>query len=505
MAGLDPAPLNAYQRSQLDRQRQERERRVMELVQSRAAPIRVAEEDEARQTFLSRRRRSPTFVLDPPPHRIQQATATRHTQQLWRPGTRSPQLTASWTSLPTRPRAERHMRRLPALRTPSPPRTPLALSRLSVVRLYEEENAFSRTDREEPRYSEMSRALPVAASRNTVPWAPHPVSRVFQQWRLPVASAPPLLREPAALSVDSRLIARSAAIDLLPSPSKPALFRPEPRLHLRTDKQDGGRKQAAERAELRTAGESAAASNKQAADEAGTVTATDEQHDSEHELQVEEREEQQKQRHDHQPSIAPQRAQQTDPPAATCPSSSEASMATPVQPVVQSSADIERSLAACSSEAAATHDEKTAAAEQERAEAGAQQQQMAQQPASPLIEVDGQEERAEVEPAHHVQSDSSAVSSHFAFVGAARYDGTPWVRQLLTDNGIHVVEFDDERCNTAFVESDYTSAQLGPSPIAASKEEEISFYDMQYIRDTALGTAKELSEYRLSKPSERRR
>ena len=112
------------------------------------------------------------------------------------------------------------------------------------------------------------------------------------------------------------------------------------------------------------------------------------------------------------------------------------------------------------------------------------------------------EKRDEAEIPEQSEADS-VVSSHYAFVGPAKFDGTPWVRQLLLDNGIHLVDFDDERCNIAFVESDYTSAQLSSQPIEASKEAYISFYDMQYVRDTATGDSKELSEYRLSKPSDR--
>jgi len=238
--------------------------------------------------------------------------------------------------------------------------------------------------------------------------------------------------------------------------------------------------------------------------------------ESEKQQQQQERSEQ---KQDDRSCATPQPAQQT----ASLPAGQQGDDKTETgaageQPV-RSSADIERALAHCDSEEPGTEQKKQSAKTTEAEETDQQRQttlpvslpQQPQQPppSSPIIDVEAEAEAAEQqdEAADRPQSQSdadSAVSSHYAFVGPTKYGDSTLVLQILTDNGIHLVDFHDERCNIAFVECDYTAAQLSAQSMAVSKEAEVIFYDTQYIRDTAVGSAREISEYRLSKPSERR-
>ena len=103
MAAVQPPSLNAYQRAQIERQQQEQHRRLMENERSRLVPLRQAEEDEARQEFLSRRRRSPTFALDPPPHLIQPTAQLRHAPHQLLPSRTDSTLPAYSALIPVRP------------------------------------------------------------------------------------------------------------------------------------------------------------------------------------------------------------------------------------------------------------------------------------------------------------------------------------------------------------------------------------------------------------------
>ena len=266
---LEPLPLNAYQLVQLEKQQQEQQRRLVGLERSRLDPMRQAEE-EARREFLSRRRRSPTFVLDPPPHFIQPLNPPRYTQQLQQRRAGSP-LPAYPPTLPVRPaplqteettqRREATLyadvsaqvvrarptsyplpRRPPALRTPSPPRTPVPLPRTTGMRLFGERAFFQRRQLE-PEYSAMNHELTATGRSNhcPVPWIQQPIFHV-PPMRPPALFVPPLLRLPAAEAPTARrFVATSAAIDLLPSPESPSVFRPEPAPHMRGNKLDGGK------------------------------------------------------------------------------------------------------------------------------------------------------------------------------------------------------------------------------------------------------------------------
>ena len=489
----------------------------------RANSIRQAEEDEARLSFLTLRRRSPPFAVDPPPHVIQPKDPPQYMQHLlprrrdeWPPpavetllsgpparfhrGSR-PERSDDKHELPAWPVADLRMRRPPGLRTPSPPRTPRALSQHRGLRQHE--NAFFRARPFEALYSTDHIAmLASGCSHPLVPWAKLPTFRAPQSVRVPPAPAPPRLQLAAVEARSATPLAQRAAVEMLPSPSSPVVFRPEPPPHMRPDKRDGGRKAPttapAERKKANGVdnhhSEGRQAEKTQAADvsvmENGELPQQQQQH-------------QQDQTHNSQPAAVPQSSQPEAGLSADCQGDIAMDNNVVVEQPLQSSADIEAALAHCEGKPAA--DEKTTEAVEVVAP---QQQPIEQQPSSPIIDVIDVEAEAEAEtkddPAPHEQSETdSAVSSHYAFVGPAKYDGSPWVKQLLTDNGIHVVEFDDERCNIAFLESDYSPAQLGQQPMPVEREADIIFYDMQYIRDTAVGEAGELAEYRLSKPSER--
>ena len=394
-----------------------------------------------------------------------------------------------------------HMPRPPALRTPSPPRTPVALRHTVRPRLFDEE-AFFHAQRSEPPHSAVNHAL-TAMSRpdHLVPWFQPPPFRVPLPLRPPAIAALSLPRVTAVEApVSRRLAAQGAAVGLLPSPSSPTVFRPQLPPHMRVDKHDGGRAAVTsaapgpvtDSANYNISSNEHEAQNHSAVEVSGGVN------------------EEQQQRHleleqDNQPSTTLQTVPQAESSQVDQPSDKKTEAEAGVEQVVKSTADIERALADCKDEQPAA-DEKNNAPEQEAEEVEKDDQQATQQPDSPIIdiiELDGESEKRD-EAETRVQSEAdSAVSSHYAFVGPAKFDGSPVVRQLLIDNGIHIVEFDDERCNIAFVESDYTPEQLSTEPIPAGKEEDISFYDMQFIRDTVVGSAKELSVYRLTKPSER--
>lgn len=552
VAVVQPPQLNGYQRTQMQRQQQELQQRLMEREWSRDAPPWQAEEEEARQAFLSRRQRSPTFVLDPPPHRVLSPPPTpRYVQQTFQPRTDSPSRRYA-APLPSRadeialfhgvqrryalpsfdPPAARtrphHMHRRPALRTPSPPRTPLPPQRPSRQRLYDEEAFFHRSTLD-PQRSAFSYALTAASpSDRLVPWAQQPLVHVPLPWRVPPVAVPPRLRlPPAEPAVQQRIDSQSAFVNLVSPPLSPVDFRPELPPHMRADKLDGGRAALAEQVQEKKADGSDVNGRNQSEMEMGQVV--DVEHKAEiegavvmdgvamNEQSLEQEQQQTEQRHTSpQPATAPQaavEAQQQPVGAevkAECVVERVEEKECAIEQTVRSSADVERALASCDAEQAAG-EQRQSTGEKAADEADADTQQTRVQASSPIIEVvegavgaEAAAERSDEEAETRVQSeDDSSASSHYAFVGPAKFDGTPWVRQLLLDNSVHLVDFDDERCNIAFVEADYTPAQLSAQPIAAGKEDEVCFYDMQYIRDTAVGAAKELTEYRLSKPSER--
>ena len=556
IAVAQPPQLNAYQRVQMQRQQQqEMQQRMMEVERSRAAQPWQAEEDEARQAFLSHRQRSPTFVLDPPPHRpLSPPSPPGYAQQYVQPRARSPPrhyrapppLRADEVALvngvqrryalpsfdtPVARMQPQHRSRPPALRTPTPPRTPLPAMRPSRHRLYDEE-AFYHSAHLDPQRSAFNQALTAASpSDRLVPWAQQPLVHVALPWRVPPVIVPPRLRlppaEPAVLP--ERVGGQSAFINLVSPLLSPVDFRPQLPPHMTADKLNGGRAAEAEKAQGADVRDSDVGGGNEKKCEVELVVGIE--HSAELEQAVDTngvaRDEGQKEQQPQQQQQAGQQhaAEQLEaaPQAAVAQQQQPADVETKaecavarteekdyvVDQTVRSSADIERALASCNSEQAAANEQRRSTEARTADEAEADTQQTRTQPSSPIIEVVEEavgaeataEASAEAERVHS-ETDSSA-SSHYAFVGPAKFDGAVWVRQLLLDNGVHLVDFDDERCNLAFVEADFTPQQLSARPIAAGKEDDICFYDMQYIRDAAVGAAKELTEYRLSQPNKR--
>ena len=504
MSAVEPPPLlNPYQRAQIEGRQQQQ--RLPRSEQSRVQPIRRAEEDAARPRFLSHRPRSPPFMFDTPPRLFQSVPLPRPTLPMQR-RTLSPPHTypAPFPFRPARlplehvpqrlddarshiargeagrPAPVFRMQRAPLMPTPSPPHTPVALQPRTVMHPLLDGEAFFRghflalPDRHSKLTTELAH---FAGPYDRTTWPQRTITRAIPPLCIPSTAALPTSRLLAANTPLVRQPQTQRAAVVLPSPpSASAVFRSRPPPIVPPAKHDGGREAVtAPRAGSKPGHSTAIVSNNE--------------HTAGNELSV-------------QIKVAVTDKQQKQASTATqsAPQPATAAKQQPVAEIddektVRSSADGERALAACDEAAAVVRSAEMKADEAVKP--------LPQQPSSPIIETDADAERKE-EAAGRVQSDAeSTVSSHYAFVGPAKYDGGPWVRQLLIDNGIHVVDFDDERCNIAFLESDYTPAHLSPQPIPSSREQHISFYDVQYIRDTAVGTARDLEEYRLSKPSER--